>query len=168
MSGWEDPLKEEIPPVVLPRQLHGQGSLMWLQSMGWKRAGHDWGTEHKVYTIIYMYVCWGLIALKRVHAGCQPQGRLGCPLWHGATTLLWGREHISQDLLPGEFIREAAKEKHAPSSAVSASFLHWRSEVPATCCHVSLVSGLLPTSHCRRGFHVHLWDATACQTGWKY
>ena len=50
-----------------------------------------------------MYVCSGLYFLllwSECMLDASPKARLGCPLWHGATTPLWDREHISQDLLP--------------------------------------------------------------------
>ena len=129
---------------------------------GWKRVGHDWRTEHKVYTVIIWYVCVLRsllpVALKRVHAGCQLQGRAWLPAvtWCHHSPLRQ-RTHFPGPSSLGSSVLEAAKEKYAPSSAVSASFLCTRqSEVLGHM--LSCLFGFLtlcPHSIRWRGFHLH-------------
>ena len=48
--GWEDPLEEGM--ALLSGESPWTEEPGGLQSMGWKRVGHDWVTKHSIATII--------------------------------------------------------------------------------------------------------------------
>lgn len=125
-----------------------RGAWMGYSPWGWKRAGHDWGTEHKVYTVIIWYVCAEVftpIALKRVHAGCQPQGRAWLP------TVTWchhpplrQRTHFPgpSSLGSSGLGRLQKRNMHQALLSQLPSCAPDGQKSRATCCHVSLVSWL--------------------------
>ena len=57
--GWEDPLAKEmaIHSSTLVWKIPGTEESGRLQSMGWQRVRHDWGTSFSLYSITLILCC---------------------------------------------------------------------------------------------------------------
>ena len=64
-------MKGQPSPVSLPKELHGQSSLVELQSKQLQRVGHDWAAKHTTYkrSSIFGHI-WSCLKHPRKHSIC--------------------------------------------------------------------------------------------------